>query len=97
MIVLLATYHVKRGNMEDVIAALQKMTSLVKEREADCVLFQVARSQDNPDELKLYEVYVDQEAVKVHREMPHYQEYIVETVIPMLEKREVAFYDLVIG
>jgi quinol monooxygenase YgiN len=56
----------------------------------------VSQAKDNPDFLLLYEQYVDQTAVDAHRTTTHFQTYILDTIIPMLEKREVEFFDLVI-
>ncbi|MCB8945202.1 MAG: antibiotic biosynthesis monooxygenase [Ardenticatenaceae bacterium] len=96
MIVLLAKYYVKPGNAETVIEKLREMGELVKANEPGCTMYQISRAQDNPDFLLLYEQYIDQAAVDAHRATPHFQTYILDTIIPMLEKREVAFFDLVI-
>jgi (4S)-4-hydroxy-5-phosphonooxypentane-2,3-dione isomerase len=45
----------------------------------------------------LYEHYVDQAALDAHRATPHFKEIIEGTIIPMLEKRERFFYDLVVS
>jgi len=96
MIVLLAKYYAKPGTVETVIEKLREMGELVKEHEPGCSLYQISRSKENPDFLLLYEQYVDQAAVEAHRATPHFQTYILDTIIPMLEKREVEFFDLVI-
>ena len=97
MIVLVAKYYVKPGMVETVIEKLREMGELVKAHEPGCALYQISRSQENPDFLLLYEQYVDQAAVDAHRATPHFQTYILDTIIPMLEKREVEFFDLTIS
>lgn len=97
MIVLVARYYAKPGQGDAVIEVLQQMASLVKEHEPDCKLYQVCRSKDNPDFLLLYEQYTDEAAVQKHRETPYFQELILDTIVPLLEKREPAFFDLVIA
>jgi quinol monooxygenase YgiN len=97
MIVLLAKYYAKPGLVESVIEKLREMGDLVKAHEPGCVLYQVSRAQENPDFLLLYEQYVDQAAVDAHRATPHFQSYILDAIIPMLEKREVEFFDLTIA
>jgi autoinducer 2-degrading protein len=97
MIVLVAKYHVKRGNGAEVDAALQRMAPLVHQHEPGCRLYQVSRSQENPDLLILYEHYTDAEALQAHRETPHFKEIIEGIVVPLLEKRERELYELVIA
>ena len=97
MIVLVAKYYAKPGNVGTVIEKLREMSELVKAHEPGCVLYQISRSQENPNFLLLYEQYVDQAAVDAHRATPHFQTYILDTIIPMLEKREVAFFNLVLS
>lgn len=97
MIVLVARYYAKPGNGDTVIELLQRMAALVKEHEPGCTLYQVCRSKENPDFLLLYEQYVDEAAVQFHRETPHFQELILNTILPLLEKREPEFFDLVVS
>jgi quinol monooxygenase YgiN len=96
MIVLLAKYYVKPGQTETVIEKLREMGELVKKHELGCALYQISHSQENPDFLLLYEQYVDQAAVAAHRGTPHFQTYILDSIIPLLQKREVEFFNLVI-
>jgi quinol monooxygenase YgiN len=97
MIVLVARYYVKAGQGDTVEAALKKMAPLVKAHEPGCRLYQANRSRENADEFLLYEHYVDQAALEAHRETPHFKEIIEGTIVPLLERRERAFYDLVVS
>lgn len=97
MIVLVAKYYVKPGYTETVVEKLREMGELVQAHEPGCVLYQISRARENPDFLLLYEQYVDEAAVAAHRATPHFQTYIADTIIPMLEKREVEFFDLAIS
>jgi quinol monooxygenase YgiN len=96
MIVLVARYYAQPSKGDAVIEVLQKMASLVKEHEPDCRLYQVCRSKDDADFLLLYEQYTDDAAVQKHRETPYFQELIIGNIVPLLEKREPAFFDLVV-
>ena len=97
MIVLSVKYQVKAGMSDQVIAALQEMAPLVKQHEPGCPVYQVARSQDNPDVLLLCEHYVDEAALLAHRETPHFKRIVEAQVTPLLEKRERELYDLVVS
>lgn len=97
MIVLVAMYHGKPGNGEAIAAALEKMAPQVKASEPGCTLYQACRSKEDPDLFLLYEHDVDEAALAAHRETPHFKEIIEGAIVPMLEKRERFFYDLVVG
>jgi quinol monooxygenase YgiN len=97
MVLLIARYYVTPGNVDAVIAALQKMAPLVKEHEPNCSLYTANLSQEDPNLIVLVEQYTDMDAIAAHRETPHFKEIIECTVIPMLEKRERDFYDVVVG
>lgn len=91
-VVLVARYTVKPGNVDAVLAALERMKPLVKEREPGCIIYHANRSKDDPNSLLLYEEYADQAALEAHTGTPHFQELIVGTIIPLLAKREREFY-----
>jgi quinol monooxygenase YgiN len=97
MIVLVATYRVKPGNADAVIEALERMAPLVREHEPGCLMYAVHHSREDSNVFLLYEQYADEAALKAHSETPYFKEIILDTVVPMLEVRERAFYDLVIG
>ncbi|HEX6607781.1 MAG TPA: antibiotic biosynthesis monooxygenase family protein [Chloroflexia bacterium] len=97
MIVLVAKYHVKPGHGDTVEAALRRMAPLVLAQEPGCTQYRVHRSTENPDLFLLYEEYVDQAAIEAHRRMPQFQEIIEGTIVPLLDKREREFYNVVAG
>lgn len=97
MIVLVAKYHVKPGNVANVLAHLEKMKPLVQANEPGCKLYQVSRSSENEHLIMLYELYLDDAALNAHRETAHFKSIIEGTVVPLLEKREREFYQLIIA
>jgi quinol monooxygenase YgiN len=97
MIVLVAKYHVKPGHGDTVEAALRRMAPLVLAQEPGCTQYRVHRSTETPDLFLLYEEYVDQAAIEAHRRMPQFQEIIEGTIVPLLDKREREFYEVVAG
>ncbi|MGC4190799.1 MAG: putative quinol monooxygenase [Thermomicrobiales bacterium] len=96
MIVLVAKYHVKEGNVDAVLEALKEMAPLVAANEPDASIYHVSRSTEDPNLILLYERYTDMDAVAAHRETPHFKEIIEGRIIPMLENREREFYETVI-
>lgn len=97
MIVLVARYQARAGMGDSVLAALNEMAPLVQQHEQGCALYQVCRSQDDPDAFLLYEQYVNQDALQAHRETLYFKRIIEDYITPMLEQRERTFYDLVIS
>jgi len=97
MIVLVAKYHVKPGQMDAVIAHLEEMAPLVKAHEPGCALYTASRSRQDENLLMLVEHYVDDDALAKHREMPHFKQIIEGRVVPLLEKRERELYELSVG
>jgi autoinducer 2-degrading protein len=97
MIVLVARYVVKAGQGDTVEAALRRMAPLVKATEPGCTLYHANRAAENPDLFLLYEHYTDQDALAAHRETPHFKEIIEGTIVPLLDRREREFFQLVVS
>jgi autoinducer 2-degrading protein len=96
MLVLIAKYYVKPGNVASVLTQLRKMKQMVQNNEPGCKLYQVARSTENDDVIVLYEQYDDEAALEYHRKTPHFKAIVEETIVPKLAKRERERYELVI-
>jgi (4S)-4-hydroxy-5-phosphonooxypentane-2,3-dione isomerase len=91
MVVLTASYQCKPGMRNAVEAALREMIPLVQQEEG-CIHYLVNRSDDNPDAFLLFEQYENESALARHSQTDYFKRIILETVIPMLEKRERALY-----
>ncbi|MEK8131807.1 antibiotic biosynthesis monooxygenase family protein [Paenibacillus filicis] len=96
MKVLVARYTVKPGQTDKVIEYLKEMTRKVKEVEPGCIMYRVHRPTDGSDTLLLYEVYENEAARELHRHTEHFKAIIEAQVIPLLERREREFLDVVI-
>ncbi|MED4227116.1 putative quinol monooxygenase [Neobacillus cucumis] len=91
MIVLTAKYQCKTGMGDTVEQALREMISLVKE-EKGCIHYLVNRSKDEPETFLLFEQYQDEQALSSHSETPYFKRVFLDTIVPLLEKRERTFY-----
>ena len=91
MIVLTANYQCKAGRGDTVEQALKEMILLVKE-EKGCINYLVNRSKDDPDSFLLFEQYEDDQALADHSETPYFKRIVLDTIVPLLEKRERTFY-----
>lgn len=96
MIVLIAKYHVKEGNVDAVLEGLKEMAPLVAAHEPEASMYHVSVSTEDPNLVMLYERYTDMDAIAAHRETPYFKEIIEGRIIPMLESREREFFETVI-
>lgn len=91
MLVVVARYKARPGNGDAVAQALRSVVGASRE-EPGCVLYTVNRSADEPDEFLLYERYGDERDLEAHRQTPHFREVVLGQVVPLLETREVEFF-----
>jgi quinol monooxygenase YgiN len=92
--VVVAHYYAKEGKADEIAAILKEMVTLSR-AEPGCLVYYVNRSQDDPRKFLLYEQYRSREDYEAHKATPHFQEKILNTVVPMLESRVPEFYDLI--
>jgi (4S)-4-hydroxy-5-phosphonooxypentane-2,3-dione isomerase len=96
MIVLMADYYTQEGKDDEVAAVLREMAAFCNsDQEPGCAMYIVNRAVDDPRHFLLYEQYVDQAALEAHTQTPLFQEKILGTVVPMLERRERSFWEIV--
>ena len=92
MLTVIARYRTRPGAGDSVAEVLAKHIKATRAEEG-CIGFDVARSTENRDEFVLYERYVDETAFESHRESPHFKQFILAQVVPMLEERTWQRYD----
>ena len=85
---LIARYTVKEGSEDQVAAFLQEMAQAVESDEPGCVLYRVCRLDEPSNVFVLFEEYDSEESLLAHRDTPHYQRYVAESIAPLLDKRE---------
>ena len=73
MIAVIATLRAKPGRGTELVAALEEAAPLVRSNEPGCSYYQPCRSRDDPDVIKVFEIYDSSEAIAAHRETPHFQ------------------------
>ncbi|NJN16620.1 MAG: antibiotic biosynthesis monooxygenase [Oscillochloris sp.] len=95
MLVLVAWYECKPGEGDAVAEALARVAPIILAEEPGCTRFDVCRGRENPEHFLLYEHYVDEAALAVHRETPHFKQIIEGEIVPRLAKRERVLYNLI--
>ncbi len=75
MLVLMVNVKVKPGRRDEFLAAIKEDASSTTEKEDGNFQFSVIQDNDDPDAFFFLEVYKDEAALGVHREMPHFLKY----------------------
>lgn len=94
MLVVIARYRALPGRGDDVAALLAPHIAATR-AEPGCDGFLVNRAAEDRDRFVLYEQYADEAAFQAHRESPHFREYVLGGVVPLLAEREWERYTLV--
>ncbi|MDF7822219.1 putative quinol monooxygenase [Runella sp. MFBS21] len=83
-----AKWQVEEGQLNNV---LQLLTEVAKEtsKEEGNLFYQIHQSNSDLNTIVLYEGYVDEDAVAVHRSSSHFQDLLVKQIVPLLVSREV--------
>ena len=96
MIALIATYRAATDEAETVADLIGRMVAPSR-AELGCSAYVPLRSREDPTEFLLYEQYTDHEALEAHRTSPHFVDIVQRQVVPRLESRTVALYELLDG
>jgi quinol monooxygenase YgiN len=92
--VVTATWTAIEGNEDVVLDALEKLTGPSRE-EPGCRFYQAYRDPAEPSVFRLFEIYDDEAAYQAHGASEHFQTFGFGQAIPVLAKRERAFYQTI--
>lgn len=83
-----ATWKVKEGQIDTVLHLLKTVhTETIKEY--GNMFYNINQSTTDVNTLVLSEGYTSEAAVAEHRNSLHYQDIVVQKIVPLLEKREI--------
>lgn len=88
--VVVATYLSKEGKAQELIEHLEAMMAPTN-AEPGCQVYRVVRSNEDPNEFVLFEVYDDEAAFKAHAASEHFEKHIRNGAWNHLESRSVVF------
>jgi quinol monooxygenase YgiN len=89
--IVIAHHHVRPGTGNVVAAALYEHGKATR-AEPGCTGFVAHRSIADPDSFAMYETYRSEADWHIHQQSWHYRTYIIETIKPLLEARDVDFF-----
>ena len=92
--VVCAKWTAREGEQDKLWEAAQNWIGATRQEPGN-VMYIVHRDPENPRTLFFYEQYTDADAFQAHRDSEHFQRYAVGVAIPLLETREVNFYETV--
>lgn len=88
-ITIFAKWQVKTGYLDKVLNALDALAQKSREEEGN-LSYRAHQSIGEEDCILLFETYRDQEALEAHRTSAHYQTLGLNTIVPLLDHREVS-------
>jgi quinol monooxygenase YgiN len=94
MYVVAAQYYAKEGKDNEIAEILKKMIPISR-AEPGCAMYIINRSVDDPRKFLLYEQYHNKAGYEAHMATEPFKQNILGKVVPMLETRERAFYEVV--
>ncbi len=91
MIVLAVTWVANPGKEAEVAAIFRKLEAASRQ-EPGCLMYIVHQHQTEPGRFFIYEQYRDDAALEAHRKSAHFQEYAVNALQNIGERRQGEFY-----
>jgi quinol monooxygenase YgiN len=85
---LIVHWTIPAEHREAVLAGLSRMIELVAANEPGCLVYQANISQANPDQVVLYERYVDEAAFDFHCNTEYFKRIVIGEIVPLLAHRE---------
>jgi quinol monooxygenase YgiN len=87
-VVVIAHWDTTDADLDTVLAQIAVLRPLSL-AEPGCVDYQAFQNADEPTSLVIVERYRDGDAQLAHANSPHYQEYVVKRIRPLLTGRQV--------
>ena len=89
--VLAVTWVARPGEEAKVEQILRTMVPLTQ-AEPGCIQYEAFRSTENPRQFLIFEHYQDEAAFQAHSDSKYFKKHVLEEAVPILERRERAFY-----
>lgn len=83
-----AKWQVKEGNLATVLSLLEQTAQKSREEKGN-LLYKVHQSASDTNTILMYEGYVDEAAAEYHRNADHFQKIVINSIVPLLDNREV--------
>jgi (4S)-4-hydroxy-5-phosphonooxypentane-2,3-dione isomerase len=87
MVVLAVTWMAKLGHEEEVAGIFGKLQAASRQ-EPGCLMYVVHRHRTDSTRFFIYEQYRDDAALEAHRKSSHFQEYAIQALKDIGERKE---------
>jgi len=91
MVALAVTWVANPGKESEVAAIFRKLEAASRQ-EPGCLMYIVHQHRTDSRRFFIYEQYADDRALQAHRQSPHFQEYAVQALRDIGERREGELY-----
>jgi quinol monooxygenase YgiN len=92
---VLVTYKVKHRNMDSFLSVLKRHIAQTKATEPGCVQFDILMPHDETDTIRLYEVFADEDAFRIHNDSEQLKKYRAESNPLLDEQRTIVWCTIV--
>jgi (4S)-4-hydroxy-5-phosphonooxypentane-2,3-dione isomerase len=96
MVVLAVTWMAKPGHEGEVAGVFEKLQTASRQ-EPGCLMYIVHRHRTDPTRFFIYEQYRDDAALEAHRKSPHFQEYAIDALKDIGERKEGELFSPISG
>ena len=86
--VVVARYRTVAGREQDVLSLLGTAAEASR-KEPACRRYRVHQGTEDPRTVLLYEEYDNEDGFAAHCASPHFQDIVLDQVLPLLEERDV--------
>ena len=93
-IYVFAKWQVQQGQLPKVLSLLAQAAATSRQEPGN-LGYQAHQSQTDDHTILLYESYRNAEALEQHRNSMHFQQVVVQQIVPLLQNREVTIASLV--
>ncbi|XWN33914.1 MAG: antibiotic biosynthesis monooxygenase [Devosia sp.] len=92
-VAIFPVFTIREGHLEDFLSRVREQRDDCLSKEPGCLHFDILQSE-NANEVALYEIYTDAEALVTHRTYDHYARFKAATD-PWVESLQIGRYALV--
>ncbi|ASK29463.1 antibiotic biosynthesis monooxygenase [Chryseobacterium sp. T16E-39] len=90
-----AKWKVKEGNLPTVLNIMKEVAQKSSQEEGN-LFYKLHQSQPDENLLILFEGYINEDAVEIHRNSEYFKKLVLEQIVPLLDSREVILMNKVL-
>ncbi|MDG0818074.1 putative quinol monooxygenase [Bdellovibrio svalbardensis] len=92
MVVIVARWTVQAESLTSTLTFLNDLQKASR-AEPGCLTYDYYQDPHHPQNILIYEEYKNAEAVEAHRMTRHFQELVIQKIVPHLQERSVKVFE----